>query len=309
MTLRLITPPTVEPVTIAEVMQWGRIDASQQEPAPGIVTAALAGAGAGNVDNGVHRYLAVFVTSEGKTQAGTISAAVTVADKTVNGKVALSAIPLGGSVVTARELYRTAADGSAYFLLAIISDNTTTTYTDNIADSGLGAAAPTTNTTSDPMLAMMITAARKMAEVRTGRSLITQTWEQVLDKFPANEISIGMMPIQSITSVKYYDADGVLQTMSAADYTTDVDTLPGWLLPATDVDWPSTYDMSQAVIIRFVSGYGSTGASVPAEIRMWISAQVAAAYNNPDGLLMEGKAAALPFIDSLLDAYRIRLLG
>ena len=309
MTLRLITPPAVEPVTIAEVMQWGRIDASQQEPAPGAVTAALAGAGAGNVDNGVHRYIAVFVTANGKTSAGTISAPVTVADKTVNGKVALSAIPLGGSLVTAREIYRTAADASTYLLLATIADNTTTTYTDNTADSGLGAAAPAVNTTSDPMLSMLITAARRVAEDRTGRALITQIWEQVLDEFPANEIQISMMPIQSIASVKYYDTDGVLQTMDAANYTTDVDTIPGWLLPAVNVDWPSTYDMSQAVIIRFVAGYGSAGSSVPAEIRMWISAQVAAAYNNPDGLLMEGKAAALPFIDGLLDAYRIRLLG
>lgn len=226
-TLRLITPPTVEPVTIAEVMQWGRIDASGQEPAPGVVTAALAGSGAGNVNNGVHRYLATFVTASGETQAGTISSPVTVADKTVNGKVSLTAIPIGGAVVTARKIYRTAADASTYLLLATIADNTTTTYTDNIADSGLGAAAPSVNTTSDPMLSMLITAARKVSEDRTGIALITQTWERVMDKFPSNEIQIGKMPIQSITSVKYCDTDGVWQTMSAADYTTDVDTIPG----------------------------------------------------------------------------------
>jgi hypothetical protein len=95
--------------------------------------------------------------------------------------------------------------------------------------------------------------------------------------------------------------------MSAADYVLDQDTLPGWVLPAQDVSWPSTLDMAQAVIIRFVAGYGAAGSSVPAEIRMWISAQCAAAYNNPHGLL-DGKAATLPFIDGLLDAYRIRWL-
>jgi uncharacterized phiE125 gp8 family phage protein len=308
MTLRLITAPAVECVTVAEVMAWSRIDASGAEPAPGAVTATLAAPPiAGNVNNGAHRYLAVFATADGTTQAGTISAAVTVADNTVNGKVELTAIPLGGALVTSRKLYRTAANGSTYLLLATLADNTTTVYTDNIADASLGAAAPSTNTTSDPMLAMLIKAARQVAENITGRGLITQTWEQVLDKFPAKEIEIGMLPILSITSVKYYDETGALQTMSSADYVLDQDTLPGWVLPAQDVSWPSTMDMAQAVIIRFVAGYGAAGSSVPANIRMWISAQCAAAYNNPDAL-MDGKYVCLPFLDGLLDPYRLRWL-
>jgi uncharacterized phiE125 gp8 family phage protein len=308
MTLRLITAPAVEPVTVAEVMAWSRIDASNQEPAPGAVTAALASPAApGNVDNGAHRYLVVFVTADGNTQAGTVSAVVTVADKTVNGQVQLTGIPIGGALVTSRELYRTAAAGLTYLLLATIANNTATTYTDNIADSSLGAGAPSVNTTSDPMLGMLIKAARKVSENVTGRGLITQTWERVLDKFPSKEIEIGMLPIQSVTSLKYYDDASVLQTMDAADYVLDVDTLPGWVLPAQDVTWPTTLDMAQAVIVRFVTGYGSAGSSVPAEIRMWISAQCAAAYNNPDAL-MDGKYACLPFIDGLLDAYRIRWL-
>jgi uncharacterized phiE125 gp8 family phage protein len=159
----------------------------------------------------------------------------------------------------------------------------------------------------DAPIDMLITAARKVAENRTGRSFITQTWEQVLDKFPAKEIEIGMLPIQSVTSVKYYDSAGVLQTMSTADYTLDVDTLPGWLLPAFGVSWPSTHDVAQAVIIRFVAGYGSAATDVPAEIKMWIRAQVAASIDHQDGL-MDGRAVPLPFIDGLLDHYRIRWL-
>lgn len=306
MTLRIITPPTVEPVTVAEVMAWSRIDQSGAEPAPGVITAALAGVPiAGNVENGAHRYLATFVTADGETQAGTISAAVTVADKTVNGKVELTAIPLGGSMVTSRKLYRTTAGGSSYLLLAMLADNTTTTYTDNIADASLGAAAPSTNTTADPMLRMLIASARKVAEDRTGRAFITQTWEQVLDTFPSSEVELGMLPIQSITSLKYYDSAGALQTLSAADYVLDVDTVPGLVRLAYGKSWPATYDMAQAVIVRFVTGYGSSGASVPNEIRMWICAQAAAAYRNPTGLLDMNNAAPLPYIDRLLDAYVI----
>ena len=310
MSLRIITEPAVEPVTIAELMMATRIDASNVEPAPGVITAALASPVApGNIDNGAHRYLATFVTADGETQGGTVSAAVTVADKTVNGQVGLTAIPLGGALVTSRKLYRTAAGGSTYFLLATIANNTATTYTDNIADASLGAQAPTSNTTHDPLLGMLLTAARVAAEQRTGRALITQTWERVLDAFPANEIELGMLPVQSISSVKYYDADGVLQTLSSANYTLDADTLPGWLLPAAGTSWPSTYAMSQAVIVRFVAGYGAAGSAVPAAIRQWICAQVKASFDNPAGLLEGFGSIAVPltYVDGLLDAYRIRL--
>ncbi|MBK7491064.1 MAG: hypothetical protein IPI17_02915 [Nitrosomonas sp.] len=175
--------PATEPVSVAEVLQHCRIDASNQEPAPGVITVAL-GAGAGNVDNGAHRYLCTFVTADGETQAGDISAAVTVADKTVNGKASLSAIPIGGSLVTARKIYRTAAAGTAYLLLATLADNTTTTYTDNTADSSLGAEAPSTNTTVDPELRLLIAAMSRKAESILKRYLITQTVDLYLDRFP-----------------------------------------------------------------------------------------------------------------------------
>lgn len=113
--------------------------------------AALAGAGAGNVDNGVHIYQVTFVTAGGETGGATgLTTSATVADKAVDGKVSLTGIETGLSGwVTARKIYRTVAGGSTYKLLATISDNTTTTYTDNIADASLGATMPTTNTALD----------------------------------------------------------------------------------------------------------------------------------------------------------------
>lgn len=47
--------------------------------------------------------------------------------------------------VSSRRLYRTVSSGSTFLRVATISDNTTTTYDDNIADSSLGTAAPTDN--------------------------------------------------------------------------------------------------------------------------------------------------------------------
>lgn len=119
-----------------------------QEAAPAAPTTGLAGAGAGNVDNGDHKYLVTLVTKWGESDPGTASGTVTVADNTSDGQVALSGIPTGtGGVCTSRNIYRTKAGGSTYYLLATIADNSTTTYTDNTADASLGSStAPALNT-------------------------------------------------------------------------------------------------------------------------------------------------------------------
>src|SRR5688572_27097207 len=128
MNIVVYTAAASEPLTASEVRAHVRISATGQEPAPTAPTVALASpAIAGSVDNGAHRYVVTFVTAAGETQLGTVSEAVTVADKTVNGKVSLTAIPIGGALVTARKLYRTQAAGSTYLLLTTIANNTATT--------------------------------------------------------------------------------------------------------------------------------------------------------------------------------------
>lgn len=69
-------------------------------------------------------------------------------------QIAVSGIPIGGTGVTSRKLYRTVAgDGGNHLLVATIANNVATTYLDAIADGALGAAAPTANTASDGVVA------------------------------------------------------------------------------------------------------------------------------------------------------------
>ena len=309
--LKVYSQPATEPVTVAEVMHACRIDGSNQEPAPGAITVAL-GSGAGNVDNGAHRYLATFVMADGETEAGTISSAVTVADKTVNGKVSLSAIPLGGSLVTSRKIYRTAAGGSTYLLLATIADNTTTTYTDNIADSSLGAEAPSTNTTGDPYLNMLIKSARIHTEQVLNRYLITQTVDAYFDAFPeadsAGQIVIKLPPLQSVTAITYLDTTGAEQTLAADQYTVDAVSIPARITPAYGVTWPSTYEQTNAVKVRFVAGYGDAS-DVPANIKNWMLMRIKTLYETRDHATFANGLPVISesFVDSLLDAEKVYL--
>lgn len=298
-----------EPVTAAEVCAHARIDASNVEPAPGVITAALPGTPvAGNVDNGAHRYRATFVTSTGETDGGTISAAVTVADKTVNGKVALTAIPIGGALVTSRKLYRTAAGGTAYLLLATIADNTTTTYTDNIADSSLGAGVPTANTTSDPLLNVLIASARASAEQQLNRYLVAQTLDAYFDSFPRKSpYEFSLPPLSTVTSITYVDEDGATQTLAASGYVVDAKSKPARISLAYNEDWPDTRVQNNAVTIRFVAGYGAA-ATVPQSIKQWMLLRIATAWENRFALVIgtSGMVELPPaFVDGLLDPERV----
>lgn len=106
---------------------------------------------AGALSNGVYLYRVLFQYGTGLGVPGVASQSVTVSDNSTSGKVDLSAIPVATFTPTARLIYRTKVNGSAYFLLTTIADNTTTTFTDNVADTALGSGIPT-----NPVVAALI---------------------------------------------------------------------------------------------------------------------------------------------------------
>lgn len=160
----------------------------------------------------------------------------------------------------------------------------------------------------DTLLTRYITAATERAEHETGRAVMDQEWELILDAFPAFEIELAKSPLRSITSVKYLDIAGVEQTMLSTAYSLDADKLPGWLFPAVGTSWPATQDAANAVRVRFRCGYATTPAELLEKapgIVDWIMVQVATRYDNRD-LVALAKADSSP--DShgarLLDPYR-----
>lgn len=310
MGLTRTVPPASEPVTLAEALAHLRLDTSNVESAPGAPTVALISpAAAGNLSVGTYRYRVTFVTSAGETDGGTISSPVTTiagvaddpetvdVDETVleNTKVRLTAIPTGSSNVTARNIYRTAVNGSAYLFLATISDNTTTTYTDNIADGALGAGVPSTNSTADPQVSSLIVAAREWAEGDTHRALIAQTWALTLDEFPrcsvyqtwqnplgwlrAHEICLPWPALRSVVSIEYVDTNGDTQTLDSSTYTVDTSSLPGRVYPAYGAAWPATRCQPNAVTITYTAGYGGTS-DVPVAIKQGMLLVIGDLYRN-----------------------------
>jgi hypothetical protein len=103
-----------------------------------------AGASAGSLSAGAYTYRVTFVTNFGETGAGTISNSIVALNLT---SMSLTSIPVWtDNNVISRKIYRTTAGGSTYLLAGTIADNTTTTYTDTLADGSLGAAPPAAST-------------------------------------------------------------------------------------------------------------------------------------------------------------------
>lgn len=115
---------------------------------PTAPSAALAAPPApGNIDNGAHSYTCTFVTVHGETEASLASSQVVIVDKAINGQVTLTVPVSSDTGVTARNIYRTVAgDAGTRKLVGTLANNTATTFTDNVADSSLGANAPSANT-------------------------------------------------------------------------------------------------------------------------------------------------------------------
>jgi len=100
---------------------------------------AILGAAGGNLDASSDYYYAVTYDDDA-VNTGAVSN--TVSTDGTNFRIELSNIPRGPVGTTNRKIYRTEGDGSALKLLTTIADNTTTTYSDNVADGSLTTAYP-----------------------------------------------------------------------------------------------------------------------------------------------------------------------
>ena len=160
----------------------------------------------------------------------------------------------------------------------------------------------------DGQIALIIPALRRHVEGRLGRRLIQQTVEIVLDGFPAAAIDLHLPDVTSIISVKYIDPNGVEQTLAASAYSLTGSGFSAWLFPAYSTRWPTARDTAASVRIRYVVGYGATASDVPEDIKLWMIARAVHLLNNPDGLT-DGSVQPSPFLDGLLDAYKVWRTG
>lgn len=181
------------------------------------------------------------------------------------------------------------------------------------------------STAEDTLLTLLISAARRYAEMYTARSFVTQGWRLVLDSFPGpsqvgvpygvpyslpgHAILLERSPLQTLASVKYTAMDGSLQTMPATDYVVDASGALPRITPVFGKIWPIPLPQIGAVQVDYTAGYGPAATDVPEGLRHWIMLRAATLYENREevAILNRGKVEPLPFVDGLLDPYRVVL--
>lgn len=188
----------------------------------------------------------------------------------------------------------------------------------------------------DALISSLITAARRLCEQHTRRCFITQTIKETFERFPfmgfaADRLlpissfqpqTAGVMkpiavsqqyggiylmraPVQSITSITYYDANNNLTTMSASAYYAQLDPQGAVIVPGYNTWWPAARLFPESVSITYVAGYGSTGDAVPATIRQAILLLVGQWYENRENANVAAQFNQMPMaVDALLATER-----
>ena len=171
---------------------------------------------------------------------------------------------------------------------------------------------------NDEIEDVWLPAAREEIERRLSVKLVTQTVKVTLDRFPslgivgfddqdrlrvvpaeqiiAGQIAAGVIEIPvesvaSISSVKYYDTDNTLQTISSSNYQVDTARTPCRIAPVLGYAWPAT--RAKLAAVEIVAVVGAAAASVSPMLKAALILTLRARYEENDTLQ--------PTIDRLLD--------
>jgi uncharacterized phiE125 gp8 family phage protein len=156
----------------------------------------------------------------------------------------------------------------------------------------------------DVLIQAMIDTATKQTENYTGLQLVDATYVQALDVW-SDTIELLKNPVQSITSIKYYDQDDVLQTLPATDFILDDFGTPNRLVKDVDATLPTIKDKPNAIEITFVAG----STIIDAPLLSYIKIQVATFYENRESFsAMKMNEMPERFVIRLLDAYKVSLV-
>lgn len=303
MSLSETTAPAVEPVSRANMKAYLRLDttdddiSSEQSIVPGshAIAAAYSLEGAGIAVSG---YEATVFLDAGDCSGGTVDAKIQESDDDITyTDVASGAFTQVG-----------AANDNAIQELAYSGDSAYIRVVATVAGGACSFAVSVTKaaltTDENTLIDSLIVAARQYAEKFTGRSFITTTWKYTLDKFPS-QFLLPRPTLISITSLKYYDADGNQQTLGAANYDVDIESEPGRVVESYGNYWPTTYDMINAVEVNYTAGYGAAATDVPDAVITAVKLLASHFYENRD-IFVPGQIMEIPFAaKSLLWPYRV----
>lgn len=143
-----------------------------------------------------------------------------------------------------------------------------------------------------------------------GKALVSQTWQYSASKIESTgKLFIPLTPVQSISSITYFNAAGQSVSLTVNDYHFYSSEDWAYLTPKTGVAWPNLQNRLDAITVTFICGFGAADA-VPANIKRAIRLLVAHWYYNKSAVAIDVSVAEMPLgVDSLLSQNRQGWVG
>lgn len=163
----------------------------------------------------------------------------------------------------------------------------------------------------DALIEIYRKAATEDIENFTGRVLVDQTWDYYLDEFPDGEIRLPKPPLLEVMGVFYLDAAGTEQTFATSGYRVDVASELARLSLAYAGSWPTPQAVSNAVRVRFRSGYvdedqSPAAGSVPFALKAAILLTTGTLYANRETVVIGQTVTMMPWsAQQLARPYRV----
>lgn len=173
------------------------------------------------------------------------------------------------------------------------------------------------DTAHTTILQLIRKALREDAENLTGRAFISRQYRLSLECWPldpkwGHSIRLPYPPLISVDSVKYYDTDGVLQTLASDQYDVHDEAEPGFIVPAYQIRWPSIRSRPDSVQVTFTAGYyggspdseSAAQAVIPSSVKLWMQTKLATMFKHREQLVTGTIVSKIPrdFTDGLLDS-------
>lgn len=158
----------------------------------------------------------------------------------------------------------------------------------------------------DTYVTSLITVARRSIERYLNRTLITTSYTAYADKWE-RVMHLPFPKLQTVESVKYYNTEGTLTTLTENDYYWVVTSgEPGYIQAKYDVVYPELQDgRPDAIEIEYTAGYGAAE-DVPEDIKHAMKLLIGNYYEQRSDIIVGTVAARIPnYITDLIHSYRI----
>ncbi|MCV6576272.1 MAG: head-tail connector protein [Cohaesibacter sp.] len=139
-----------------------------------------------------------------------------------------------------------------------------------------------------------------------GKCLMPQTWAQEFDCWQDFPLILG--PVLSVDSVKYFDLDGVLQSVSASVYRVERRMIGACLVRKSSALWPLADLAEGPITVAWQAGYGSAD-MVPASIKQAMKLLIGHWFENREAVVVGTITSKLQMaVDALIEPHRRMIL-